>query len=117
MGQELKECPFCGSQNISLMQAPDNEWTVVCHGCHSGTGHSPSKKVATEHWNRRAAQAGWVAVPREPTPEMIQAMEDRQVEGAGYIAENSIQYALWKEVWKAALSALPPAPAKEGEKG
>ena len=49
----------------------------------------------------------WVLVPREPTPEMIQAMEDRQIEGAGYINENSIQYALWKEVYAAMLQAAP----------
>jgi hypothetical protein len=52
-----------------------------------------------------APVAEMVMVPREPTAEMIQAMEDRQIEGASYIAENSVQYALWKEVWKAALSA------------
>lgn len=56
-----------------------------------------------------AMQAGMVMVPREPTPEMIQAMEDRQVEGASYIAENSIQYALWKEVYAAMISAAPSA--------
>jgi hypothetical protein len=38
---------------------------------------------------------------------MIQAMEDRQIEGAAYIDENSIQYALWIEVWKAALQIAP----------
>lgn len=53
----------------------------------------------------RSLTPGMVLVPEEPTPEMIQAMEDRQTEGATYIAENSIQYALWKEVWKAALAA------------
>jgi hypothetical protein len=40
---------------------------------------------------------------------MIQAMEDRQIEGATYIDENSIQYHLWIEVWKAALKAAPDA--------
>jgi hypothetical protein len=50
---------------------------------------------------------GWRLVPKIPTAEMIQAMEDRQIEGASYIAENSIQYALWVEVWKAALIAAP----------
>jgi len=53
-------------------------------------------------------------VPEEPTPEMIQAMEDRQIEGATYIAEDSIQYALWKEVYKAMLAAAPPAKHPSG---
>lgn len=50
---------------------------------------------------------GWRLVPEEMTAEMVQAAEDRQIEGAGYIAENSIQFALWKEVWKAILTAAP----------
>jgi hypothetical protein len=59
----------------------------------------------------RAAEAGeFVLVPREATADMVQAMEDRHVEGATYIAENSIQFALWKEVWKAAILAAPLAP-------
>jgi hypothetical protein len=49
----------------------------------------------------------WVTVPRDPTPEMIQAMEDRMVEGADYIAENSIVYHLWIEVYRAMLRAAP----------
>jgi hypothetical protein len=49
--------------------------------------------------------AEMVSVPREATAEMVQAMEDRQIEGASYLNENSIQFALWKEVWKAAIVA------------
>ena len=48
-----------------------------------------------------------VMVPRKPTSEMIQAMENRMVEGAGYIDRNSIQYALWVEVYRAMLDAAP----------
>jgi hypothetical protein len=54
--------------------------------------------------------AGWRLVPEEMTPEMVQAAEDRQIEGADYIAENSIQFALWREVYKAILAAAPPVP-------
>lgn len=42
----------------------------------------------------------------EPTPEMIQAFHDRFIEGADYLAENSIEYALYKEALKAAIRAL-----------
>ena len=55
-------------------------------------------------------------VPEIPTPEMIQAMEDRMIEGATYIAENSVQYALWKEVYRAMLDAAPRYKGKERRK-
>ena len=60
--------------------------------------------------------SAWVIVPREPTPEMIQAMEDRMVEGSTYIAENSIVYHLWIEVYRAMLRAAPkPMTLKESK--
>jgi hypothetical protein len=52
---------------------------------------------------------GWKLVPTEATAEMVQAAEDRHVEGASYIAEGSIQFALWREVWRAMLAASPRA--------
>jgi len=64
---------------------------------------------------RPLEQPQWVSVPVEPTAEMIQAMEDRQIEGATYIAETSIQYALWKEVYKAMLAAAPVRAGEEGK--
>ena len=57
--------------------------------------------------SRALDQGQWISVPRDPTSEMIQAMEDRMVEGASYIDENSIQYHLWIEVYRAMLRAAP----------
>ena len=57
--------------------------------------------------NSSLDKSAFVLVPRDPTPEMIQAMEDRMVEGASYIAENSIVYHLWIEVYRAMLRAAP----------
>ena len=56
---------------------------------------------------RACCPEGWIVVPSEATAEMIQAAEDRQVEGASYIAETSIQFALWREVWRAMIAASP----------
>jgi hypothetical protein len=58
---------------------------------------------------------GWKLVPTEATAEMVQAAEDRHVEGASYIAEGSIQFALWREVWRAMLAASPRATEDKGE--
>jgi hypothetical protein len=51
---DLLPCPFCGSSNVELIWAWE-EASVVCHECHSGTGHTPSGDRAIEIWNRRAA--------------------------------------------------------------
>ena len=48
----LKPCPFCGTSNIEAIEVR-YEWSVVCHGCHIGTGHSPSKYRVIEDWNSR----------------------------------------------------------------
>ena len=50
---ELLPCPFCGSNRVELLPYWNHRWTVVCHECHVGTGHSPSKQVVIEHWNHR----------------------------------------------------------------
>ena len=62
---------------------------------------------ARSEYRKATGRDQWILVPRDPTPEMIQAMEDRQIEGASYLAETSIQYALWKEVYAAMLKAVP----------
>lgn len=58
---------------------------------------------------------GCVVVPREPTPEMIQAWHDRHIEGADYIDQHSIEYALYVECYHAMLSAAPSAAQAKGE--
>ena len=81
-----------------------------------------SRELAIESWEQQFRlcdgpdDSHWQLVPREATAEMVQAAEDRQVEGASYIAQNSIQFALWREVWRAMLDAAPTQPpATTGE--
>lgn len=49
----LASCPFCGSNQVNLLPARRDEWAVVCHGCHVGTGHSPDARVVIDSWNKR----------------------------------------------------------------
>ena len=64
-------------------------------------------------YNNELYQAGiansdnWQLVPKEATPEMVQAAEDRQVESAQCVYEGTIQFDLWRDVWKAMLAAAP----------
>jgi hypothetical protein len=54
---ELKPCPFCGKSNPMWCESRDKEWSIVCNGCHIGTGHSPSRDVVVDCWNTRASES------------------------------------------------------------
>lgn len=57
---ELKPCPFCGSEKVFF--TPDEEQPyentelgfIWCHGCDFTTDSYYSERIAAEKWNRRA---------------------------------------------------------------
>lgn len=57
----LKNCPFCGSENIELAQKPMTiqnlpvgiDWYVICLTCCASSGLFISDHDAEEAWNRR----------------------------------------------------------------
>ena len=55
---ELKPCPFCGSDDVYLVNASSdgNEWGVVCRDCDVWADNrlmDMTKEQAIELWNRR----------------------------------------------------------------
>ena len=55
---ELLPCPFCGGDKVHYLETRWGEWMVICPtvgGCTISTGHSPSKEVVRNAWNRRHA--------------------------------------------------------------
>jgi hypothetical protein len=96
-------------ERCRMLLLPEQAWEEAQERCADAL-RALAASAAWDGVERRKGGDKWVRVPREPTSEMIQAMEDRHVEGASYIAENSIQYALWCEVYRAMLAAVP----KEG---
>jgi Lar family restriction alleviation protein len=54
---ELLHCPFCGSDDIMLVDPnPMSEGKyshVRCRNCYIGTGCEDSRDLAVEKWNRR----------------------------------------------------------------
>lgn len=66
MMNKLKPCPFCGSTDVEVINAleeqPEMEligltkdnWNVVCNECHAFGGTQRTEAEAIEAWNRRA---------------------------------------------------------------
>lgn len=61
MGEELKKCPFCGSEANTVFDPDGTEqpglgkwaYTVVCRNCCASTGVCYSKEKSIEAWNER----------------------------------------------------------------
>lgn len=55
--EELKPCPFCGSEHVSVRDYSDPMiyyHFVICKECNAKTGNFGTKEKAIEAWNRRA---------------------------------------------------------------
>ena len=58
---ELKSCPFCGSDNVAFTPDEDQQRDsttigfIWCHGCDFTSDSFYNKKIAAEKWNRRPA--------------------------------------------------------------
>lgn len=69
MTEELKPCPFCGSDDVEALDMEGKHY-VACYDCALEGPFHDSRAEAVAAWNRRAAIAappGWVQVPVEPT--------------------------------------------------
>ncbi len=67
MSNELKPCPFCGSEDIRFQF----EFHPICSKC----GATQDKIIGTHavrSWNLRTIPEGYALVPVEPTEEMCQ---------------------------------------------
>ena len=59
MGDSLKKCPFCGSQNIIVSNW--GMWSCWCADCKAKSEDGIYKKDAIEAWNRRTDNS-WISV-------------------------------------------------------
>ena len=53
---KLRECPFCGSNNVSVWELEHDGETVYfvqCNSCNAGTGVATDKQTVTQDWNNR----------------------------------------------------------------
>lgn len=50
---ELRECPFCGSENIRLYGDDENSYWCQCISCLASTSASDDRTEAIAAWNVR----------------------------------------------------------------
>lgn len=54
MANELKSCPFCGSNHVAQRRPPHQNF-VECLDCYASTRDLPTDLQAIAAWNTRAA--------------------------------------------------------------
>lgn len=110
MSDELKPCPFCGSE--ATMQdtedwSPYSRWMVRCTECGMDTGGRESKSAAISAWNARAERTCRFSL--EEDREML---AEKAACGPGEFVTQDMPDLLWTcsacgEQYRNGLDALP----------
>ncbi|MGF6633543.1 Lar family restriction alleviation protein [Paraburkholderia sp. MM6662-R1] len=115
VSDELKPCPFCGSDEVTIgsfgSSYVDPQHYVQCEECDGATMRHASDAAAIAAWNRRAAASaqatgqagvpdGWKLVPAEPTDQMTFVGQSHRYDSAWSIG------AIYRKMLAAALT--PP---------
>lgn len=50
--KEMRECPFCGSNEVDLYRYESGNKCVVCYKCYASSGNYMTDDMAIEAWNR-----------------------------------------------------------------
>lgn len=58
MSEELKPCPFCGSDDLLVVSCAPLGWQVECADCYATGPAMGSQAETREAWNRRAETEG-----------------------------------------------------------
>ena len=54
--RELRECPFCGSENVQVSHG-DWGYSAICIGCMTSLSPSETRQETVDQWNRRVDNA------------------------------------------------------------
>lgn len=99
MSEELKPCPFCGSEYIELHGGMHPK----CNECGCEQSRVIGRKSVAV-WNTRHIPEGYALVPLEPTREMVEALRDViSVTSRGGVLRAGIAL-------KASIAAAQPQP-------
>lgn len=58
MSEELKPCPFCGSEDVRTFETNDRDWYATCDGCGANTSYWSTEDEVRRRWNSRAEGQG-----------------------------------------------------------
>lgn len=51
----MKNCPFCGSENVRLEEWDSQLYTINCDDCGASGPFSSDEEIAEELWNTRVS--------------------------------------------------------------
>ncbi len=57
MSNEMKTCPFCGSDNVEISSNGKNEYYGTCNICMCFSPEATTADDAIERWNNRASKS------------------------------------------------------------
>jgi|SRR5690606_21932681 len=122
----LLPCPFCGGEGAITPHVHHRALQAcVCDECSSSSGWYLHEEEAIAAWNRRTPPAavpdGWVMVPKEPTPEMLDAATPPESEWIGHKWAKPGSFERWRQghredaerKYRSMISAAPAAPTDE----
>ena len=91
MMDKLRECPFCGGENVFLEDGWNdyNVFQVICKDCVMPYGEINSKQEAIDAWNTRAD--GWISVD-ERLPSIERDALVYSIDGYCYLAQYDTLY-------------------------
>ena len=72
---EIKPCPFCGSENLSLKEKLDtclgDLYYVFCYHCEAISGKYGTPAIAKENWNKRTEEIAMSKEEAQDTAKML----------------------------------------------
>jgi len=60
--EKIKDCPFCGSQEVDVCRTHKHACWIQCHKCGADTPSATKREDAISIWNRRAGNKGYAVV-------------------------------------------------------
>lgn len=74
MKKIIKDCPFCGSDKLVIIQDDNDSFRVACTDCEGQSAMAATADEACRFWNMRSPSSNWISFPEEDDPEVFQCV-------------------------------------------
>lgn len=103
---ELKPCPFCGTQKVNIRRINTGGYICYCTSCESEGGFKLDQNAAVEHWNTRAvldetSRLCWRSASEHPTDKKKTYLVKVPVHGLQLATFDT-----WLKMWKHSTTEL-----------